>query len=152
MKEWFKFVGRNFAEFLPTFGSLIQAPSQRMRELVLEERQPLESALLFTSVAIAIGLVIQMPWLPQGDAFLQVAANRVAHKAVAIVLYAYVLYLILRGMGGRGGFDATLTGYLYVTSVIYLTVVVLKILKIGLLAVDAFRGAWIQGEFERIDS
>lgn len=117
--------------YLPDLGSLLTGPKTAIVGWVEDAQGDLARPLIFVGLAIAIGFVLQLPQLGKEQEFVAHAASMGLFKVVALVVFAAIIHLLFRAVGGRASFTATFSAYLYLASPLYLALVLIDLASQG---------------------
>ncbi len=136
MKELVELLWRSLATYVPILVAVVTAPRTTILARIAEPEGRFPRALSFVGVTVAIGFLLQAPLAKDGSELASVAGSMIAFKVIAILLFAGIITLSFRIVGGSGSFETTLSAYLYSVSPVYLFLVVLEMMTRG--ALDRF--------------
>lgn len=119
--------------YLPDLVSLITGPKTAILHQVDEARGDLTQPLVFVSVSVAIGFLLQLPQIGKENDFATLAASMAVIKVLALVIFALIIHLVFRAAGGHASFNSTFSAYLYIVSPLYIVLVILETAKLGIL-------------------
>jgi hypothetical protein len=134
VKELLEVVFGNLRTYVPVLAALVARPKTTIARHVAGGERDLTDALVFVGITVAIGFAFQAPLLRAGEDFTMTAGSMAALKILIIPFDAFLVWAAFRAVGGAGGYDATLSAYLYVISPLYLALVVLNAAALGLVA------------------
>lgn len=131
MKEILERVLKALPGYLPDLGSLVTGPKAAILRWVEEAQGDLSRPLMFVAISVGIGFLIQLPQIGKEHDFTTMVIGMSVFKILALVLFAAVIHLLFRIVGGGGSFSATLSAYLYIVSPLYIVLVILETAKVG---------------------
>jgi hypothetical protein len=104
--------------------------------------------LSFCGLTLAIGFVLQAPLAQSEQDFTSYAGSMLVLRIIAIVTFAGFVVLFFRLVGGKGDYQSTLCAGLYITSPIYLFLVVTNLIRLGILTRydPEFAAIWRSGQ------
>jgi hypothetical protein len=130
------------SRYLPDLVSLVTGPKTAILRWTEPQKSDLRRPLVFVTVSVAIGFLLQLPQLGKEHDFATLVASMAVFKVLALVLFAGIIHLLFRAVGGRAKFAATFAAYLYIVSPLYLALVILETATLGVLrAYDPALGA-----------
>lgn len=142
MNDLLERVLKQLPSYLPDLASLVTGPKTAIVRWVGEAAGDLQRPLMFVAVSVAIGFLLQLPQLGKEADFATLVASMAVFKVLALVLFAAIIHLLFRVVGGQASFAATFSAYLYIVSPLYLVLVILETATIGVLrAYDPAVGA-----------
>lgn len=142
MKDLLERVLKQLPSYLPDLVSLVTGPKSAIRRWVEEAAGDLTRPLIFVSVSVAIGFLLQLPQLGKDADFATLVASMAVFKVIALLLFAGIIHLLFRLVKGRATFAATFSAYLYIVSPLYLVLVIVETATLGVLrAYDPVIGA-----------
>lgn len=158
MKELLELILKHTSGYLPVLFAMFGRPKTTIATKVTGKNADLDNALLFIGISIAIGFALQAPLIPKGDDLMVTVGSTLVAKIVFILMFAGVIWVVMRLFGGHGSFEANLSAYLYVSGPLYLLLVLINILSLGLLSsldpeltkqgnaahILAWQGAWLE--------
>lgn len=133
MKDLLERVLKQLPSYLPDLVVLVTGPKTAIMGWVREASGDLTRPLIFVSVSVAIGFLIQLPQLSKEADFASLVASMAVFKVIALMLVAAIIHLLFRVAGGQASFAATFSAYLYIVSPLYLAMVILDTAGIGIL-------------------
>jgi len=133
MKDLVEILWRSLATYIPILVAVVTAPRTTILEQIAEPEGRFQRALSFVGVTVAIGFLLQAPLARDASELMSVAGSMIAFKVVAILLFAGIITLSFRIVGGSGSFETTLSAYLYSVSPIYLLLILLDMMMRGAL-------------------
>ncbi len=134
MKELIEIIVKGFLGYLPVLIAVTTKPKPSILKLITNEPDKLNKALTFCFISIAIGFVLQAPLLKTSQDFVTIAGSLGAIKLFAALIFAGVIKQCFVLVGGKADYETTLCAGLYITSPIYLFVVVTYLIEIGILS------------------
>lgn len=142
MKELLEGVLKQLPGYLPALARLVTGPKTAILRWIKEATGDLTRPLVFAAVSVAIGFLLQLPQLGTEHDFTRLVASMAVFKVLALMLFAAILHLAFLAAGGRAGFAATFSAYLYIVSPLYIALVILETATLGVLrAYDPVVGA-----------
>ena len=141
-KDLLENVFNQLSSYLPDVASLVTRPKTAILRWIEETKGNLARPLIFVAISVAIGFLLQLPQLGKDHDFTTLVASMAVFKVLALVLFAGIIHLLFRVIGGRASFAATFSAYLYIVSPLYLALVILETATLGVLrAYDPAVGA-----------
>ncbi|HKA42795.1 MAG TPA: toll/interleukin-1 receptor domain-containing protein [Burkholderiales bacterium] len=122
------------SSYLPDLISLVTGPKSAIVRWTGSQKSDLRRALLFVTVSVAIGFLLQLPRLGKEHDFATLVASMTVFKVLALVSFAGIIHLLFRMVGGRARFAETFAAYLYIVSPLYLVLVIMEIAALGVLS------------------
>lgn len=135
MKDLLERILKQLPGYLPDLASLVTRPKTAILRWVGEVAGDLTRPLTFVGVSVAIGFLLQLPQLGKEDVFTTLVASMAVFKVLALVMFAAIIQLVFRMVGGHASFVATFSAYLYIVSPLYIAGVILEIARLGVLRV-----------------
>jgi len=135
VKELLERILKQLPDYLPDLASLVTRPKTAILCWVGEAAGDLTRPLTFVGVSVAIGFLLQLPQLGKDDVFTTLVASMAVFKVLALVMFAAIIQLVFRMVGGHASFVATFSAYLYIVSPLYIAGVILEIARLGVLRV-----------------
>lgn len=135
MKDLLERILKQLPGYLPDLASLVTRPKTAILRWVGEAGGDLTKPLTFVGVSVAIGFLLQLPQLGKEDTFTTLVASMAVFKVLALVMFAGIIQLVFRIVGGHASFSATFSAYLYIVSPLYIAGVILEIARLGVLRV-----------------
>ncbi|MGH8664125.1 MAG: Yip1 family protein, partial [Burkholderiales bacterium] len=133
---------KQLSSYLPDLVNLVTRPKTAILRWLEETKGDLTQPLIFVAISVAIGFLLQLPQLGKDQDFTTLVASMAVFKVLALVLFAGIIHLLFRAVGGRARFAATFSAYLYIVSPLYLALVILETATLGVLrAFDPAVGA-----------
>jgi hypothetical protein len=133
VKDLLERILKQLPRYLPDLASLVTSPKSAILSWVGEAAGDLTRPLTFVGVSVAIGFLLQLPQLGKEDAFTTLVASMAVFKVLALVMFAAIIQLVFRMVGGHASFAATFSAYLYIVSPLYIAGVILEIARLGIL-------------------
>ena len=133
MKDLLERILKQLPGYLPDLASLVTKPKTAILRWVGEAGGDLTRPLTFVGVSVAIGFLLQLPQLGKEDVFTTLVASMSVFKVLALVMFAAIIQLVFRIVGGHASFIATFSAYLYIVSPLYIAGVILEIARLGIL-------------------
>jgi len=124
---------KQLPSYLPDFVSLVTGPKTAIRRWIEAAQDDLTHPIIFVSVSVAIGFLMQLPQIGKDADFSTLVAGMVVFKILALFLIAAVIHFLFRVVRGQASFAATLSAYLYTVSPLYLVFVVIETATLGML-------------------
>ena len=128
MKDLIHLILKNLASYLPVLFSVVSAPKQAIINIIDNEPDKLNQALIFVGVTLAIGFAFQIPFTDSGQSFYSIVGFLLAFKIVVSLSFPIVILFIFKLFKGQGNYLDTLCAYLYIASPLYLFVTVLEVI------------------------
>lgn len=119
--------------YLPDLVSLVTAPKTTIQRWIQEASGDLTHSIIFVSVSVAIGFLMQLPQIGRDADFSTLVAGVVVFKILALLLIAALIHFLFKVMRGTASFSVTLSAYLYIVSPLYLVLVILETATLGVL-------------------
>ena len=139
------------SSYLPDLVNLLTGPKTAIARWTGTQKGGLTRALIFVTVSVAIGFLLQLPRLADGHNFATLVTGMAVFKVLALVSFAGIIHLLFRAVGGRARFAQTFAAYLYIVSPLYLVMVVLQTAALGVLrAHDPVLAAAAQLDFGQV--
>jgi hypothetical protein len=135
VKDLLERILKQLPSYLPDLASLVTRPKTAILRWVGEAGGDLTRPLTFVGVSVAIGFLLQLPQLGKEDVFTTLVASMAVFKVLALVMFAGIIQLVFRIVGGHASFSATFSAYLYIVSPLYIAGVILEIARLGVLRV-----------------
>ena len=133
MKDLLERVLKQLPGYLPDLVSLVTGPKTAILRWIEETKGDLARPLIFVAVSVAIGFLLQLPQLGKEHDFAALVASMAVFKILALLLFAAIIHLLFRVVGGRASFATTFSAYLYIVSPLYLVGVILETAGLGVL-------------------
>ena len=133
MKDLLERVLKQLPGYLPDLASLVTGPKTAIVRWIGEATGDLTRPLIFVAVSVAIGFLLQLPQLGKEADFATLVASMAMFKVLALMLFAAIIHLLFRVVGGHASFAATFSAYLYIVSPLYLVLVILQTGTLGVL-------------------
>ncbi len=133
MKDLLERVLKQLPTYLPELVSLVSRPKTTIVPWVEGAAGDLTRPLVFVSMTVAIGFLLQLPQLGKEHDFATLVAGMAVFKVLALLGFAGVIHATFLAVRGRGRFVETFSLYLYSVSPLYLALVVLEIASLGVL-------------------
>lgn len=133
MKELLERVLRELPGYLPDLASLVTRPKTTLTRLLDAAAGDLTRPLVFVSVSVAIGFLLQLPMLGKEHDFATLVAGMAVFKVLALIGFAGIIHGIFVAFGGKAPFATTFSFYLYAVSPLYIALVILEIASLGIL-------------------
>jgi hypothetical protein len=133
MKDLIEIILKGLAAYLPVLVSIVATPRQSIRKLINDEPEVLNRALSFCGLTLAIGFALQAPLAQSEQSFTTFAGSLLALRIIAVVTFAGFIVMFFRLVGGKGDYQSTLCACLYITSPVYLFLVVTSLIMLGII-------------------
>lgn len=133
MKDLLEPVLKLLPSYLPDLISLVSRPKTMIRRWTEDARGDLTPPLTFVAVSVALGFLLQLPQLGKEADVATLAAGMAVFKVLALVLFAAIIHVMFKMVGGRANFAVTFSAYLYVVSPLYLMLLITEIAALGIL-------------------
>lgn len=130
-----KMVLTYFPRYLVDYGSAISGPKKFMAQKNTVSEETFRDSLLFLGVSTVLSIFATLPLVPDGtDLKIFIGSNAVA-VVLIVSLFAVVLRLAWRLVGGKAGVRSFFVTYAYFAGVMMVVFVVFQLLGIGILKV-----------------
>jgi hypothetical protein len=133
MKDLLELIVKGLVGYVPVLASIVVSPRQSIQKLLAAEDEVLNKALAFCGLTLAIGFALQAPLAQSEDSFTTYAGSLAALRIVAVLTFAGFVMFFFRLVGGKGDYQSTLCACLYITSPIYLFLVITNLIMLGII-------------------
>ena len=134
MKDLLEIILKGLASYVPVLAAVVATPKRSILKLINNQPGRLNRALTFAGFTLAVGFALQAPLVQSGQDFLTVAGSILALKMLAFLTFSGVILLIFRLFDGKGDYETTLCASLYITSPVYLFLIVTHVLSLGIIS------------------
>lgn len=148
MKDLIETILKGLVAYVPALVSIVATPRQTIRKLITDEPEVLNRALSFCGLTLALGFVLQAPLAHSEQDFTAYAGSLLVLRIIAVLTFAGFVVLLFRLVGGKGDYQSTLCACLYITSPVYLFLIVTNLIMLGVISQydPEFAATWQAGK------
>jgi hypothetical protein len=125
---------KQISGYLPLLFAVIARPRQNIPTLLTGRKEPLQDALLFCAITIAISFILQAPLLNEGHDFTTTSVVLMTFKVIEMLIFNAALLFMFKLIGGTGSFEQTFVASLYVISPAVLFSIIPYLAMLGIIS------------------